>query len=102
MKLSGKFSILSKYNGKSKFSFWGNLKPGDVIEVSVVLKSEVGGRNGMYSPTIKIECDGKKFSCGFNEAANYLSKIELTEYKPKIQEREGDGLSGFLGYPIGS
>ena len=100
MKLSGKFSILSKYNGKSKFEFWGNLKLGDVLTVSVILKSEVGGRNGMYSPTINMECDGKKFSCGFNEAANYLSKVELVDYQPK--EREGDGLSGFLGYPIGS
>ena len=76
--LSNKIMITKKYSGKSKFDFWKNLKAGDVINISIILKPTGRGSSGIYVPTIKFEnkFGNDYFSASFNEACNYLNKVE--------------------------
>lgn len=80
MELNNYFVVKSAYKGKSKFAFWTNLKIEDKIKISMSIKNTGRSSNGLYAPTICIECDNGRFTCSLNEMANYLSKIDLDEW----------------------
>jgi hypothetical protein len=79
--LKNTFIAKTKYCGKSKFGFWNNIKPGMLIKVYTVIKPISRGQSGLHATTICFSHIDGSFSCGMNEAAKYLSKLELEEYK---------------------
>lgn len=74
MKLSNDFIVVSPYKGKSKFDFWKQIQPQDILNISFAVES--------YSSLVIFKCDKYKdntFACSVGQAANYLRQIELKE-----------------------
>lgn len=82
MILSTKIRILKKYCGSSKFDFWNNIDEDHILRVCIELKPVCRGRSGLHSPSITVFNDSlipQKFTDGWNNVVNYLSKIEYKE-----------------------
>jgi hypothetical protein len=82
--LTETIEIIAPYKGKTKFDFWTNLKPGDTVEISMLLKSPGRSTNGTYATTLRL-LDIKKqttFAASIAEIHNYLRKMEYKVYFP--------------------
>ena len=82
MKLTNKIVVTKKYDGKSKFPFWENIKEGDMLEVSLDLKPTGHGYGGRtYAPTISIKniSTDEIFKDTINSFQKYLGKISYKE-----------------------
>lgn len=82
MKLSNRIIITGKYQGRSKFDFFTNLKEGDVIELSIEIEPiRRGSHSGLYATMVKMKNLTSKasFSASLTETTNYLSKMQYTE-----------------------
>lgn len=71
--LSGKFKVNSYYQGTTKFDFWKQIKPGDIIEIYIDIRRCYG------VPEITIKVNGKEFMDYAGNILKYLSKVELEE-----------------------
>lgn len=77
MVLKNRIKIRAPYKGKSSYSFWNNLGPGDIVEVEYSIKVHWGREK----PWIKFTNtnNGLVFGCGSGKAANYIDKLEYSE-----------------------
>lgn len=75
MILSGKFKVNAKYMGVSKFRFWNDLEPGDIIEIKLKIQNIRG--------TPMLEVMSNYVDSGFVDYAGnilkYLGKLEVTQ-----------------------
>lgn len=75
MILSGKFKVNAKYTGVSKFRFWNDLEPGDIIEIKFKIQNICG--------TPMLEVVSNYADSGFIDYAGnilkYLGKLEVTQ-----------------------
>lgn len=76
MKLTAKIKITGPYKGSTKFDFWKNLQPDDILEISLKLKSI-----GNYVNTFNVvnQRDNSSFSDTQNSLINYLNKTNHEE-----------------------
>lgn len=75
--LTGVTYAKTKFQGKSKFSFWTDIIPGDEIEISMELKKTGTNRGKIYAPILiaKNYRTGETFKDSINSIQNYLNKI---------------------------
>lgn len=83
MQLKNSFIIKSNYSGKSKFDFWHNLKPGDLINISLELKKPGYNQtyNRQYATTLIVSHNGADFIDSLTAISKYLDKIEVEPYE---------------------
>jgi hypothetical protein len=75
--LTGTFVAQSNYKGSSKFDFWRDIRPGDILEITMEIKNPGRGRQP-YAPQLHVHRnDDCYFKCSLVELTNYLSKIDL-------------------------
>lgn len=76
--LTGEFVARSKYKGSSKFSFWQNIVPGDILYISIEIKNPGKGRQP-YAPQLHIcnKTNDIGFQCSLVELTNYLEKVDI-------------------------
>lgn len=76
LKLTTKIKITGPYTGSTKFDFWKNLQPDDILEISLKLKSI-----GNYVNTFNVvnKRDNSSFSDTQNSLINYLKKTNHEE-----------------------
>jgi hypothetical protein len=87
MILKTKIRIKSKYKGGSKFSFWKNLVPGDILYISLEVKRQDRNINGVKAIRLNIvDSENNKFECRMTELSNYLEKIEYEDVDQKLKE----------------
>lgn len=88
MKLFNYIKIISPYKAKSKFAFWTNLKPEDIVLIYMHLKNPGSTRRGVYTTDIYFQniTTLEKFNCSLTQAENYLKNIDNVEYN--FQESE--------------
>lgn len=81
MNLTLRIKILSKYKGKTKFNFWKDLEPNEILRLELPLETLSRSRNGLSTPYIKITKVYSKESeeWSFNDVCRYLDKIEHEE-----------------------
>jgi len=80
IELKANIKVTKEYSGKSKFTFWNDLRIGDVMTITHNLGHIGGNRGYMYSPTIVFTVNDIAFSSSYNTATNYLSKIGFEKY----------------------
>jgi hypothetical protein len=76
LKLTGKIKITGPYTGSTKFDFWKNLQPDDILEISLKFQSV-----GSYINTFKVVNmrDGSSFRDTQNSLFNYFEKTKHEE-----------------------
>lgn len=79
MILKNKFKILSKYKGSTKFDFWKDLSPGQVIYVYMNLKNPGRSERGLYASKVYVQSESGIFVDSITMVSKYLNNIELEE-----------------------
>lgn len=82
MILKNYIRIKEAYSGASKYGFWKNIEPGQVLEISMELKPTGHGYGGRtYAPDIKAMnmSTGETFRDTINSFQKYLDKITFIE-----------------------
>jgi hypothetical protein len=76
MKLTTKIKITGPYTGSTKFDFWKNLQPDDILEVSLKFR-----RVGSYINVFRVTNlrDNSFFEDSQNSLYNYFSKLKYEE-----------------------
>ena len=87
MILKTKILVKSKYKGASKFDFWKNLVPGDILYISLKVKPQDRHISGVKAIRLDIvDSENNKFECRMTELYNYLKKIEYDDIHEKLGE----------------
>ena len=76
LKLTGKIKITGPYMGSTKFDFWKNLQPDDILEISLKFQSVGSYVNAFW---VVNQRDGSSFSDTQNSLINYLKKTKHEE-----------------------
>ena len=80
MKLKASIKALGPYKGQTKFPFWGEIKEGDLLKVSVEVKTVPRSGRSLYSTLLVVENDkGEEFTDSMTRISKYLSNIEYQE-----------------------
>jgi len=76
MKLTTKIKITGPYTGSTKFDFWKDLQPDDILEVSLKFR-QVGSYINVFRVTNLR--DNSFFEDSQNSLYNYFSKLKYEE-----------------------